>query len=185
MKRHPLDIPDFLDRKKNPVSEDERRKAWATFNEELRMQKDKQDDDKPRCDTPLSNIPSSGSGANRNTVQPEEVKAASKPKAASKKKRQEAPAAKKVAPTNAKPKSEATMATSKKSKAASAKRSQPFASDAKIKVLAKENPFRKGTAAADRWGKYKDGKTVEQLLKSGVTRTDLRCNVDRGYIRIS
>lgn len=36
-----------------------------------------------------------------------------------------------------------------------------------IKLLVSENPKRKGSEAAKRFRKYKDGMTVEQALKAG------------------
>lgn len=60
-----------------------------------------------------------------------------------------------------------------------------FPLDAKIKVLAKENPKRSGSAAAKRFSKYADGKTVAELLKAGVQWGDLRWDSTHEHIRIS
>jgi hypothetical protein len=59
-----------------------------------------------------------------------------------------------------------------------------FPLDAKVKVLAEENPKRKGSEAAKRFNKYETGKTVADLLKKGVQWGDLRWDQKHGHISI-
>jgi hypothetical protein len=59
-----------------------------------------------------------------------------------------------------------------------------FKDDAKVKVLAKGNPKTKGSASYKRFAKYKSGMTVAAALKAGITRGDLRWDVERAFISI-
>lgn len=65
--------------------------------------------------------------------------------------------------------------------------------EAKITVLSTANPKRAGSAAAARFGIYKNGMTVGQYLDGKVqfegeelkgTYTDLAYNVARGFIKV-
>ena len=66
------------------------------------------------------------------------------------------------------------------------KRGRPsaFADDAKIKVVTKENPHRKGSICYKYFAKYKDGMTVVQALKAGIPRANLRYLERLGHIKI-
>lgn len=57
--------------------------------------------------------------------------------------------------------------------------------DAKITLLVKENPKRKGTAAHARYAKYETGMTVGEALKKGITSADLVYDAKHNYIRIA
>ena len=59
--------------------------------------------------------------------------------------------------------------------------------DAKVKVLAKENPFRKGCKEAAKWSKArkKGIKTVGDLLDAGINGVGVRRCADRGWIEIA
>ena len=81
-------------------------------------------------------------------------------------------------------------AESKKAKPASKKgggagRKSAFAPDAKITVLAKENPKREGSASFKRFALYSKHKTVESFLKAGGTSGDLRYDMDAKYIKVA
>jgi hypothetical protein len=66
------------------------------------------------------------------------------------------------------------------------KRGRPsaFADDAKIKVVTKENPHRKGSICYKYFAKYKDGMPVVQALKAGIPRANLRYLERLGHIKI-
>jgi hypothetical protein len=55
----------------------------------------------------------------------------------------------------------------------------------KIKVVAKENPKREGTAAHKKFKLYKDGMTVEQFIAKGGTLSCARHDVAHGFIKLS
>jgi hypothetical protein len=62
-------------------------------------------------------------------------------------------------------------------KKAPAKKAAPparakFSDDAKIKLIAKENPRRKGTIAYEKFAKFKDGMTVGEFVKAGERHED-------------
>jgi hypothetical protein len=57
--------------------------------------------------------------------------------------------------------------------------------DAKITLLAKENPKRPASDAYKRFAKYKTGMTVGEALKAGVTSGDLAYDVKHEFIRIA
>lgn len=58
-------------------------------------------------------------------------------------------------------------------KAASGKgRRAKFSDDAKITLLVKENPRRKGTVAYDKFAKFKSGMTVGEFMKAGERHED-------------
>jgi len=57
--------------------------------------------------------------------------------------------------------------------------------DAKITILAKENPKRKGSAAAKRFALYTSGMKVSTALEKGVTRGDLRHDTAHKFIEVS
>jgi len=46
------------------------------------------------------------------------------------------------------------------------------------------NPKRAGSASADAFALYKDGMTVEQLAKAGVSPADLAWNVEKGFVKV-
>jgi len=72
-----------------------------------------------------------------------------------------------------------------KSNAAFDKRQPQFRADAKISVLAQENPKRKGSAAHRRFAKYKSGQTVAEALTAGVQREYLRWDARRKFIKVA
>jgi hypothetical protein len=53
-----------------------------------------------------------------------------------------------------------------------------------IRLLVTSNPKRSGTSAHDRFAKYRDGMTVADALRVGVTRGDLSWDQERGFVRI-
>jgi len=55
---------------------------------------------------------------------------------------------------------------------------------AKITLLVDSNPKREGSAAHGRFEKYKTGMTVAAFLAAGGTRSDLRWDSERNYVRI-
>lgn len=77
-----------------------------------------------------------------------------------------------------KPKAEkpAKVAAAKPKKEAGAGRGRKgtFALDAKIKVLAKDNPKRKGSKAFKTFAKYKSNMTVAEAIKAGINWSALR-----------
>jgi len=56
--------------------------------------------------------------------------------------------------------------------------------DAKIKVLAKENPKRAGSASFDRFALYSKNATVGDFLAAGGTSGDLHWDSEHEYISI-
>lgn len=56
---------------------------------------------------------------------------------------------------------------------------------AKITLLAKDNPKRKNSGAAKRFGYYKTGMTVEQFLEKGGTLGDVKWDRDHEFIKLS
>jgi hypothetical protein len=78
----------------------------------------------------------------------------------------------------------AKKATAKKA-SGERKARTPKNSESKIKVLAEENPKRKGTASHARFAKYKDGMTVDEFIKKGGTAADVNYDVKHGYISLS
>lgn len=53
-----------------------------------------------------------------------------------------------------------------------------------IRLLAKTNPKRPGSAAHARFQFYRDGMTVADYLTAGGQRLDLRYDADHGFIRV-
>lgn len=60
---------------------------------------------------------------------------------------------------------------------------EKFDADAKITVVNK-SPHKDGSLIAQRYGKLKTGMTVAAARKAGLSMLDLRCDVDRGNIKI-
>ena len=56
--------------------------------------------------------------------------------------------------------------------------------EAKITVLAAENPKRKGSESAARFAKYKTGMTYAQAIEKGLTRADISWDLKHGYIKL-
>ena len=71
-----------------------------------------------------------------------------------------------------------------KPKAKKPKAKVPISIDAKITVLVKDNPRRKGTAHSKRFGLYQTGETVAEYLKKGGNRGDLRCDIRDGFVKV-
>ena len=61
----------------------------------------------------------------------------------------------------------------------------PFPADAKLTVLAKDNPKKAGTSAAKRFTKYAKCKTVADALKAGFSWRDLRMDTEHKYISVA
>lgn len=72
-----------------------------------------------------------------------------------------------------------------KGKKGGGSRAGSFQPAAHIKVLAKENPKRQGSAAFKRFGLYGRCKTVEEFLKRGGTTGDLRYDTAAGFIKVA
>jgi len=77
----------------------------------------------------------------------------------------------------------------KKAKAANGSKTAPgprglFVSSDKIKIVAKENPFRKGSKSADWFDKYKAGMTVQDAIEAGVPRHHIRWDKTLGNITV-
>jgi hypothetical protein len=54
-----------------------------------------------------------------------------------------------------------------------------------IRLVATANPRKPGTAAFDRYAKYRDGMTVAEYLAAGDTsRGNVKCDVERGNIKL-
>jgi len=111
-----------------------------------------------------------------------EKKGAAAPKKAAKKEAapKKAAAKKEPAPKKAAPAKKEGAAP----KTNGAGRHGKFADDAKIKIIAKDNPFREGSKAAERFSALKSGMTVKEAKKVGATSVDLQANVNRGYLEI-
>lgn len=101
------------------------------------------------------------------------------------------PVAKKAAKPAKAPKAKAKASPApKKAKAKvsdSEGRGRPgkFALTAKITVLAKANPKRKGSKAEKQFNLYKSGQTVEQALKAGVPWRDIRWDSEQKFIKVA
>lgn len=59
-----------------------------------------------------------------------------------------------------------------------------FVATDKIKIVAKENPFRKGSKSADWFAKYKAGMTVQDAIEAGVPRHHIRWDRTLGNITV-
>jgi hypothetical protein len=104
------------------------------------------------------------------------------------------PAPKKVAePAKAAPGTKATKAPFKADKPNSKKTAEPTAEKAPrgrqhtsktIKLLAAENPKRKGTESYTRFELYRTCKTTADFLAKGGTAGDLRYDAERGFISL-
>ena len=108
-------------------------------------------------------------------------------------------------PAKAKKKSPAKKALVKEAQAKPAKKAAPakaakaaktnggakpgpkgtFEAADKIKVLAKENPYREGTKGAGWFGAYKTGMTVQAAMEAGVPRHHLRFDMKHKNISIA
>lgn len=64
-------------------------------------------------------------------------------------------------------------------------RAGKFAPEAKIKVLAKENPKRAGSASFKRFALYEKSATVAEFLKAGGTAGDLHYDSVHEYIKVA
>jgi hypothetical protein len=56
--------------------------------------------------------------------------------------------------------------------------------EAKIKIVAKENPNREGSGRYKRWAKYKDGMTVKEAIKAGFSPVNIHYSVSDGHIKL-
>lgn len=94
--------------------------------------------------------------------------------------------AKAVKPTKA---AKAKAASPKPAKAkanGTGKKGRPgvFADAAKIKIIAKENPHRKGSICHNYFAKYKDGMTVADAVGKGLPRANIRYLVGLGHLKV-
>ncbi len=83
-----------------------------------------------------------------------------------------APAAKKSRKAPAKKAVKKTAKKAAKKTGASKGRRAKFSDDAKITLLVKENPRRKGTVAYDKFAKFRNGMTVGEFIKAGERHED-------------
>jgi len=83
-------------------------------------------------------------------------------------------------PAGAKPKIEAAD----KSKVVRTNFSNMYPEDAALKVLAAENPKKKGSKSAARFEGYTGAKTVGDALAKGVTYQDIAYDIGRGFIAV-
>ena len=60
-----------------------------------------------------------------------------------------------------------------------------FAPDAKITLLVKDNPKRKGTKEAKRFDKYRNGMTIAQAYEAGMNSLNLTRDIERKCIKVS
>lgn len=118
-----------------------------------------------------------------NNTSKEEVKMAkfAKKTAAAEK----APAKKKVAAKKAPAKKTAAKKTAaKKTTAKKVAKEAANEDNRKIKVIAKENPKREGSASYDRFEIYENGMTVDEFKEAGGTAADLRHDEEKGFISV-
>ena len=104
--------------------------------------------------------------------------AAKKPKAAPVKK---AAGPKAKAPAKAKVAAKPAKAAAKPGKKG---RHGNFGDAATIKIVAKENPHRKGTICYNYFAKYKEGMTVAKAVSAGVPLSNIRYLVGLGHIKV-
>jgi pyruvate/2-oxoglutarate dehydrogenase complex dihydrolipoamide acyltransferase (E2) component len=60
-----------------------------------------------------------------------------------------------------------------------------FALTDKIKIVAKENPYRKGSKGTTWFAKYKDGMTVEAAIAANIPRHQVRWDIDHKHIKLA
>jgi len=98
-----------------------------------------------------------------------------------------ASAARKRSKTKSKTRKRKAPAKRKTSKKSSGRRGRApkYGDNAKIKVLAKENPFRDGSKAAKNFKVYKTGLTVGDYVAKGGDRSSLKFDVGRKFISVS
>lgn len=53
-----------------------------------------------------------------------------------------------------------------------------------VRILRKDNPHRKGTAAYSKWEGYRDGDTVAQCFARGSSSGYLKFHIEQGFIRL-
>ena len=75
-------------------------------------------------------------------------------------------------------------AKEKPAKAAGNGTKQRYGEDAVIKLLVKDNPKQKGSAAHGRFALYRDGMTVKSFLDAGGSRGDLSWDRGHGFIQV-
>ena len=59
-----------------------------------------------------------------------------------------------------------------------------YPEDSKLELLAKENPKKKGSKAAERFEGYTGAKTVGDALAKGVTYADIAYDVGRQFVKV-
>lgn len=62
---------------------------------------------------------------------------------------------------------------------------QGFSDTAKITVVAKESPKRKGSNRDIRFQKYRTGMTIRQYLEAGGRSSDIKVDHEAGHIKIA
>lgn len=80
---------------------------------------------------------------------------------------------------------EMAKSRSKKVIAATNKKRKHLDKSLKLKILADENPRRKGTAGFKSWEKMEDGMTVAEFLQKGGRMVDLQWDVKKGHVSLS
>jgi len=64
-------------------------------------------------------------------------------------------------------------------------RAAKYPDEAKITLLAKENPKREGSASHKRFGLYKTGMTVGEFISKGGTLADVAWDARKNFISVS
>jgi hypothetical protein len=149
--------------------------------------------DEPEPETPPTDedeetmpaaAPAKTESAKKAKAPPKPNKAAAKPVTAKEAVKPVAkPAAKASTKTDGKTPAKKTAAPKAAATTSSATRLYP--PDAKVKLVVKENPKRKGGKSHARFAKYRDGMTIEQALKAGVTAQDLKYDESKKFIQIT
>ncbi len=75
-------------------------------------------------------------------------------------------------------------ATQPKGEATPATKPRTALPEGRIKVLAKENPKRVGSASRERFSLYRNGMSVTEFLKAGGSRADIRWDIKHGFIEV-
>ena len=60
-----------------------------------------------------------------------------------------------------------------------------FPTDGKISLRVESNPKRKGSKSYERFAHYKNGMTVDAVIKAGVTYADLKWDTEHGFVAIN
>lgn len=169
-----------LVRKANKVTDDE----WKSLHKQTQLwvnnalgELEKAEDEKrdPVISMPTDKKGGDGEAASEPTTSTKETSPVSTP-------------AKKAARKTAAKGGAAKKTAAKKTKTATGEgrgRKGAFKLDAKITLLAKENPKRASSKAHKIFAKYQSGMTVEAAIKAGIPWRDLRWDSEHKHIRIA